>query len=145
MTKLDKFVASGTIDQGNILIKSYINDARGLIRYDYYENGDGLLYSYLSYTNEEAKRRLESEGIETYDGGCGTFGVRIPGGGSQLLFGPSVKAVNEIIESSKELKRNLEFEWRQDNKEKFNPLSWKDWGAVLLMIVVLSLLYYIFS
>lgn len=86
------WVREEDLDYGDYVVQVFVDNNNGKILYEYYDKRHKSFceYSYVAYTNEKAKQLLADVGIETYDSGQGTLGVKIPGEGSTIMFGAGV-------------------------------------------------------
>lgn len=129
------------------VVRVFTDKENGKIRYEYYLDdsmGTFCDYSYVVYTNEKAKQLLAEVGIETYDSGQGTLGVKIPGKGSTIMFGAGVTEIDKMVEKyAREIKQ--ENEQRLEFLRKKKPMQIKDYLTLIAFLVTVSSLLWLFS
>lgn len=134
-----------TLNYGSYNVKVYSDEQQGLILYQYFTRDNGFCdYSYLAYTNEVAKQLLEQVGIQTYDSGEGTLGIKNIDGSSTIMFGAGKKEIDKLVEKYS-IQQKINQTIKQDEIYKNSPMTITDYLTGLSILSSVFLIYWLIS
>lgn len=134
-----------TLNCGSYNIEVYSDEQQGLILYEYFtKESDFCEYSYVAYTNEKAKQLLADVGVETYDSGQGTFGIKLPGEGCTIMFGAGKKEIDRLVDKYSNISKQ-EAQYQKILSEKNDPMQSKHYITLVGFIIMVTGILWLFS